>query len=236
MSKPSQIVSKVLSPALGLLLRSQVQQVEELQIQIQGQDRQILKGYIPSVFLNSRRAVYQGLHLGHLQIRGENIRINIGQVLKGKPLRLLENIQVTGEIKIEASDIQASVSSSILANALTDLLLTLLEVQELADPDHFAQTYQVNWQTINLHTDQFTLRGTVCDRQGNSHPIHLQANLELANPQTLQMASVYLEGLPQFSPLSLREFTVNLGTDVELEALKLEADRILCSGRFLVRA
>jgi hypothetical protein len=41
-------------------------------------------GYIPGVFLAVGKAIYQGLHLGKAQLRGENIRLNIGQVLQGK--------------------------------------------------------------------------------------------------------------------------------------------------------
>ena len=82
---PSNLISKILSPALRLWLRSQVEQAEELEIQIQGQDRQILRGYVPEVSLQTRRAIYQGLRLGQVLLQGENIHINIGQVVKGKP-------------------------------------------------------------------------------------------------------------------------------------------------------
>ena len=110
MLKSTDLISKVLSPALRLWLRSQVESVAELNFSIQGKDRQILTGYIPSISLNSSRAVYQGLHLGEVELLGENIRINIGQVLKGKPLQLLEPIQVTGQVRLDQADLEASLS------------------------------------------------------------------------------------------------------------------------------
>ena len=106
------LISKVLSPAVKLWLRSQVEQVEHLNFKINGQDRQILRGYIPVVSLDSSKAVYQGLHLGDIQLQGTNIRINIGQVLRGKPLRLLEPIWLKGEVYLTTDDLQASLSSA----------------------------------------------------------------------------------------------------------------------------
>ncbi len=58
-------------PAVRLFLRTQVEQIEDLEMQLQGHDRQILRGYIPGVFLAVGKAIYQGLHLGKAQLRGE---------------------------------------------------------------------------------------------------------------------------------------------------------------------
>ena len=56
------MISKILSPALKLWLRTQVEQIENLEVKISSGNRQIVKGYIPSVFIASDCAVYQGLH------------------------------------------------------------------------------------------------------------------------------------------------------------------------------
>ncbi|PSB25836.1 DUF2993 domain-containing protein, partial [filamentous cyanobacterium Phorm 46] len=55
----SRIASAVLSPAVQLWLRSQVQQVDELKVKIEGSDRQILSGTIPKVTAAARGAVYK---------------------------------------------------------------------------------------------------------------------------------------------------------------------------------
>ncbi len=74
----SEIISKVLPPAVRLFLRTQVEQIEDLEMQLHGHDRQILRGYIPGVFLAVGRAIYQGLHLGKAQLRGENMAVITG--------------------------------------------------------------------------------------------------------------------------------------------------------------
>ena len=121
-SSKQRIISKILSPAVWLWLRSQVEQVSNLEVKISGSDRQILTGYIPRVFMCARHVVYQGLHLSQVQLVGENILTNLGQVLRGKPLQLLEPVPVSGELLLKESDLNASLQSPLLANALNDLL------------------------------------------------------------------------------------------------------------------
>jgi hypothetical protein len=231
----SDIISKVLSPALRLWLRSQVEQVEELNFTIQGRDRQILRGYIPSVSLSSSRAIYQGLHLGDLQLKGENIRINIGQVLKGKPLRLLEPIQVSGQLHLAADDLQASLSSSILANALSELLLALLELNGIANPTQLLESYQIQWQDLTLNRDRFSLVGMLAEEGSRTIPVAIRSGLDLLDPQTLLLCPIEIEGLSSLCAVNTTQFKVNLGSEVELETLRLEPERIVCYGRATVR-
>jgi hypothetical protein len=215
-------------------LRSQVDQVEELQIQIIGGDRQILKGYIPSVFLASTRAVYQGLHLRQIQLQGENIRINLGQILKGKPLQLLEPICVTGEVLLLETDLQASLASTLLSQALTDLLTTLLNSQEGQSIQNQLSHYQIHWETILLATEQFIIRGSLNDNNANHHPLVIQSGLHLVDGQTLRLHSLKLEGIPDLINFNIEEFIVDLGTDVSLKALSLTSGQLSCQGQLKV--
>jgi LmeA-like phospholipid-binding len=236
MSHKSEIIGKVLSPALCLWLRSQVDSVEELQLQIFGRDRQILRGYIPDVSLSSTYTVYQGLHLRQVQLTAENIRINIGQILKGKPFRLLEPIRVAGELQLEEADLNASVSSSLLSNAFTDLLLTLLESSGISQPNTILEKYRVNWQKVILNADKFTLCGTLTDKKGHLEPIRIDAGLELINPQVLRLYPIQIECLPQLLPIAITHLQIDLGSDVEIEKLSLATGKLSCCGRGMVRS
>jgi hypothetical protein len=236
MSQKSEIISKILSPALWLWLRSQVDSVEELQFQILGRNRHILSGYIPNVSLNSTRAVYQGLHLSRVRLEGENIRINIGQVLKGKPLQLLEPVKVTGEIHLAEADLNASLSSSLLSNAFTDLLSMLLELSGQPQTTTILEKYRLSWHKVTLNPDKFALLGTLVDAQGNEQPATIRAGLELVNHQTLRLHPIEMEVLPKLFPIALTQLQVDLGDDVELEIVNLEAGKLFCCGRLIVRS
>lgn len=239
----SSLIGKILSPALRLWLRSQVDGVETLEIAIDGKDGQILRGHVPRVALTSHQAIYQGLQLGRILLKGENIRINIGQVIKGKPLQLLEPIRVSGEVQISQSHLQASLTSELLANAFTELLIALLEQQGIPDPQAHLAPYTFHWQAIALGEQSFQLRGEVTAPGGETSDLLLKAGLQLINPKTLHLEDIYLAGLPAIAqpgftgdaqqPLGC--LTVDLGDDVDIEALHLSNGELLCLGQLLIR-
>ena len=234
-NQPSKLISKILSPALKLWLRSQVEHAEQLDIQIEGQDRQLLRGHVPQVYLTSQRAIYQGLQLGKVLLKGENIRVNIGQIIKGKPLQLLEPIQVSGEVQLAETDLQASLTSEILANAFTELLVALLELKGVTDPTDFLVPYQIHWNAIALYPDAFGLKGTLSEKNDKNIPLEIRAKLTLLNPQTLHLQEIEITGLPGLAENETNNFSVDLGTDVEIESLKLSQGELFCLGRLLIR-
>lgn len=231
---PSSLISKILSPALRLWLRSQVEQAEELDIQIQGQDRQILRGYVPGVSLRTRQAIYQGLRLGQVLLQGENIKINIGQVIKGKPLQLLEPIQVSGEVQLAENDLQASLSSTILANALTELLIALLELQGMENPHEVLAPYQVQWQAIALGMESFTLTGSLSQADDQIQTFKIRANLSLVNTRSLLLKAIELEGFPSIAQ-TIQDYPIDLGTDVAIASFTLHPGKLACAGQLLIR-
>ncbi|MGK7916093.1 MAG: DUF2993 domain-containing protein [Prochloraceae cyanobacterium] len=230
----SKIISKILSPALQLWLRSQVEQIEQLQVKINGGDRQILGGYIPGVFLASSRAVYQGLHLGQVQLQGENIRINLTQVIRGKPFRLLEPISVTAKVLLEEADLTKSLASPLLSNALTDFLFNLLATKGVKNLNKILDNYQVSWQAIAINLDKLILKGTLTDEQRNALPVIIRSRLALGNPQTLCLHSLQIQILPDLLNVNFNEFQLDLGSQVELDCLKLELSQLSCCGRLTV--
>ena len=231
----SNLIGKILAPALGLWLRSQVETVETLELEIDGKDSQILRGYVPKVALASEEAIYQGLRLGRVLLRGENIRVNIGQVIKGKPLKLLEPIRVSGELQISQAHLQASLTSELLTNAFLELLIALLAEQGIADPKAQLEQYQFTWQAIALEHQFFQLRGLVTEQTGQVHDLFVRARLELASAKTLHLEEIELVGLPAIANHNLERLIVDLGNDVDLEALHLSNGELSCLGRLLIR-
>lgn len=159
--KGSRMISTVVSPAVQLWLRSQVEAVETLQFKLMGRDRQILRGHIPTVSIAADGAIYQGLHLSQIQLEGVNIRFNLTQVFKGKPLRLLDPVPVTGQLVLRERDLQASLGAPLLSNALTELLNTFINSYNQPDQYPSLNESHLNWQQITIDGQQLTLKGTV---------------------------------------------------------------------------
>lgn len=220
--KTSRLIGKVLSPAVRLWLKSQVQQISQLEVQIAGSDRQILTGNIPRVSILASKAVYQGLHLTQIQLEAKEIHINLGQVIKGKPLRLLDKVPVSGDLYLTQADLNASLASPLLADALTDLLLKLF-AGKLANQ-------QVSWQKVTIECNLLRLEGLMGDR---ANPIVFQAGLQLASDRELQILQPMVK-METGETISIDSFTVDLGAEVDIAKLNLDPGKILCSGRLNV--
>ncbi|WP_009632381.1 LmeA family phospholipid-binding protein [Synechocystis sp. PCC 7509] len=219
--KNSRLIGKILSPAIELWLRSQVQQVDNLKVQIEGKSRQILTGNIPSVSIVAINAVYQGLHVAEIHLCASGIAINLGQVIKGQPLKLLEKVPVMGKLQLHQADINASLRSPLLANALTELLLQLAPM--VADKP-------VQWDKVIVNDGGISLNATIGDRQ----QIILQAGLKLSTSQELEIMQpiIQIQGVSLAN--NLDSFKIDLGADVELGELTLHSGKIICRGKINV--
>lgn len=226
-SNKIRIVTNVLTTALKLWLKTQVSQISQLEVEIKASDRQILSGCIPSVSVFASHAVYRGLHLTQVQLVAENIRVNIGSVLKGQPLRLLETVPVVGEMIQSEEDLNASLSSALLPTALNDVLVKLL-------PEHSQKSNPVSWQRINLDNSKAILSATLADE---SEPTYLDISMspQLLSGHELQLSSIQVKSNTEaLLEGAKKELYFNLGSDVDIQELTLIPGKLVCHGRINV--
>ncbi|MGE5658169.1 MAG: DUF2993 domain-containing protein [Actinomycetota bacterium] len=221
----SRIISTVLSPAVQLWLRAQVQQVEALAVKIEGSDRQLLQGIIPQVSLTAHSAVYQGLHLSDIALTATNIRVNLGQVIKGKPLRLLAPIPVVGEVRLNQADLNQSLHAPLLATALSEFLLPLL-------PNLSASQQQIQLQNPQIKIDacQLTLTAAILPSNGKQLPFFLKTGLRLASSHELLFEEPDVQISQESTRTKLESFKLDLGPEVKLQELTLIPGEIVCRG------
>ncbi|MBD2302410.1 DUF2993 domain-containing protein [Nostoc sp. FACHB-190] len=220
------IITNVLTTAIKLWLRSQVSHVSQLEVDIQASDRQLLSGRIPWVSIAASDAVYQGLHITRIQLVAENIQINIGAVLKGQPLRLLATVPVVGELIVDEKDLNSSVSSELLSTALNEVLVQLV-------PEHCLKSKQMAWEKIILENHRIIL-GAILTRPSDNIPLEISLNLDLFGDQELRLSQIKV--IENGSPLTLsnENYNLDLGSDVEIQELKLIPGQLVCRGKISV--
>ena len=233
-SKP--LVGKALSRAVKLWLRSQVERVDVLEIKISGNNRSILTGHISQVTVEASSAIYRGLHLTEVDLRASGIDINIGQVLKGKPLKLLKPFPVDCQISLLHSDFNTSLQAPLLSNAIAQFLLPLIQSQStkkhnLSFPGEIESLTDLQ-ATPGL--DQLTLTAKILSANGELTPFRFQTQLYLAGPQELLFASPHLELPQQQQHCDLDNMTIHLGTDVCIQQLSITPEQIQIQGEIKV--
>ena len=229
------IIGSVLAPACRVWLRSQVSQVDDLRVDIAGSSRQILGGTIPRVAVTATGATYQGLALGSIDLIAENIRINLPQVIKGQALRLLKPIAVTVAVKFSETDLQTSLASPLLSQAITDLIAQILA----ADPQQ--PDWDIDWQKLQIAPQTLILWGNLTT-VGQTVPIEISMGLAVREGHVLILdplqidcsildADGHLCALPG-SKLTCHQ--IDLGDDVNITQLQLLAGESICHGRIQV--
>ena len=221
------IVGSVLAPACRVWLRSQVSQVDSLQVDIQGRSRQILGGTIPRVAVVAVGAIYQGLSLGSIDLVAENIRINLPQVLKGQPLRLLEPIAVIAEVKFSEADLQASLAAPLLSQAITDLFAQILAVNP------HQTNWLIDWHQLVLAPHTLMLQGNLT-LDSQTAPIEISMGLAVRDGHLLDLDPLTITCSIDLPGSKINSYQIDLGNDVNITQLQLAAGELLCQGRIQV--
>jgi LmeA-like phospholipid-binding len=235
------LIHRVLEPALQLWLKSQVESISGLAVHLEGGDRQILSGYLPLVQINAQNVVYQGLYLSQIELSGHNFKINIGQILKGKPLRLLEPISINLNVRLDAADAQASLHSALLQAAIVDALQLLVgeQISDAIGPDISPEALTLHDPNLLLSEHNLRFSAELNTRDGSkSVPVALQTALSLDNPHTLTLDRP--EWLPTRNakrglPLhDLHGYTFDLGPQVQIQSLQIDTETISIQGQMTV--
>ncbi|MEM6519522.1 MAG: DUF2993 domain-containing protein [Cyanobacteria bacterium P01_D01_bin.71] len=239
----SRILSRVLPPAIRFWLSTQLEQVDDLQFQIKGRDRELLSGHISEVSLSAQKAIYQGIHLSQANATARAIRINLGQVLRRQPLRLLAPFPISGDVELTEADFNASLQSPLLEEGLYDFLQLLTRAQPEAT---LIQNLLANLPGRNLLSqyrpsaelvaDQILLRlQPQQDRAVTEIAISTQLSIRnghclcLDNPHWLSATSHELAAGATPMP-QLQGFEIDLGSTVTLTKCVITDKKLQLSG------
>lgn len=223
------LIPRVLQPALHWWLSSQLEAVTGLEIEIQGGDRQILRGYLPPVRVAATMARYRGIQLRQAVLEAEQIQINLGQVLRGKPLKLLAPVPVRGELVLSQEDLDASLAAPLLQSGLRELL-KLLEQRGLAKAAGNLQEWQLLRTQGELGSGRLKLVFTMVNAQGEQVHWCLTTHVRLQDERTLCLENVQWQGDKDSYPT----VAIDLGDGVAIQALRLEAGALRVQGRICI--
>ncbi len=233
----SGLISKVLAPAIRLWLKSQTQHLEDLKLSIQAGDRQLLSGTIPRIEVSAAAAVYQGIHLSNLHLTtGEAVRLNLSQVLRGKPLKLLAAFPIDLQMVLSEDNLNQSLTAPLVRTAVTAFLLNLLG-REKGQADSQESLTITNLRT-QLQGDSLLLCGNLPSSGDNTTEIAIRTTLKLTQPNEIQLENpVWLPHAKAKRGMAIAElngYSFDLGSETNLKHLTIESGQISCAGRLMV--
>jgi len=227
------LIGSLLSTAIRLWLRSQVDKIDHLDLNIEGSNRSLLSGEIPAVSVWYENAIYRGLHLTQVQLQGSDIRFNFSQVLKGQALHLLEPFFVTGNLNLNQSDLNISLQAPILEQALNEFVLSLFrsmtetaltsssDPKPEADQSWVKSVQQIQNPEITLETDDLILDAKLLFESGELLSFQLKTGLEIANFRELMLVQPQVQIYDINTELHLDHYIIDLGSDIKIQNLIL---------------
>jgi hypothetical protein len=111
----------LLSKGLELWLRRQCQEVDELELQLEGAMGQLLQGHLQGVRLQARRVVFQNLRLEQATLASDPIHIKRPGLLPNQPLQLDAPFLVRGSVVFSGEGLSRSLTGPGMQE-LADLL------------------------------------------------------------------------------------------------------------------
>ncbi len=224
------IVSKLLSKAIKLWLNSQVSAIQDLEIVVLSENRQILKGNIPQILIKATHVIYKDLHLSKLKIDGNNIKFDLSQIIKQKNFRLQESIKVSLELSLSASDLQNSCSAKIFSPALTEIWCHFLKQshsQNLCLDDYY------QWNNISILESGIAIQGYF-KRQENLDFLKLKTQVELGDSHTLLLTPKEIITSEELPIITNETLNFDLGKEVKINFLEINEEQISLQGEISV--
>jgi hypothetical protein len=223
-SKPQGIISSLLAPACAAWLRTQVSEVASLDVQIAAKDRQILSGTIPCVSILATKTVYRGISLQKIKLLADQIEVNLRQVMRGKPLRVLQPIEVEIEATIADADLLSSLTAPLLSGAVNQLIAQVIDLP--------GEDWSLVWQGVQIETDKLTLQGAVQQVNG-SIPINICTGINLSDGRMIHLAPLAIDCELVHKPVE--SYSIDLGDEVNLRKLLLGEGELYCAGQVRIR-
>lgn len=225
------LIDKLLSGAVKLWLKSQVSTIDNLKIEIIGKDQEILQGSIPEVCISAGNAVYQGLHISELGIKGTNINFNLPQVLKRKPLQLLEPIIIEIKVLLQETDLQNSLSSPLLIAGLTDIWNRFIfDNQEKLEQNQ--ENYK--WKHLYLSESVISFHGTYSKQENDNYPLGITTSIKLNDSHSLLLSPQQITTISELPITNAESLMLDLGTQVSIADFDLTSNHLLLKGTITV--
>lgn len=117
---------QLLSSGLQLWLRQQCQVEGDLQIQLEGSAVNLLRGRLDGVRLQAARVTFQDLQIERVALQCGTIRVQMGTLLRGQPLRLEQPFEIRGRLHFAPESLNLSLTTrrwQALAGWLAEQLL-----------------------------------------------------------------------------------------------------------------
>ncbi|WP_218080989.1 LmeA family phospholipid-binding protein [Anthocerotibacter panamensis] len=236
LSLHAQSFSSLLSPLVQVWVRSQVERVEDLQVQVTGPDQDVVNGQIQKVQISGRNVRYQGIAARSVALSGSDIRLDTTGVFTGAGLRLLKPVRTNLTLGLSEDNLNEYLSSSAFQEQIRSLEVQL--------PAQFggdgANRVRLGLQSphARLQQDRLELSALIQSRpESPPTPIKIATGVEVASARQLKLVNpgLVLDSGERAPIEALNGLIIPLGEDLEIRRATLLPGQLSLEGSFLLQ-
>lgn len=224
-----QVASTLLNPLVAAWIRSEVESVDNLQVQISGSDAAIMGGTIEKATVSGENLRYQGFHVSRVKLDGEGIQLNVNEVVQGGgDLKLLAPVPVRVRMQLTEADLNQTLRTPLVQSQLAQANVRL-PIGGQSVP------FQINDPSVEVEADLLRIGANVLVPGGGPVPVTLTTGLEARNGNELILIEPQWISQGETIPVpSLNNLPIQLDQTVQINRLELQEGQILYDGNLTI--
>ncbi len=224
-----QVASALLNPLVAAWIRSTVDQVDDLQVQVQGSDGEILGGTIPQASVSGNNIRYQGFQITQLQLNGQQIQLNVSEAIQGQPLKLQNPIPVQVLMRLTEADLNQTLQAPLIQAQLAKAQVELPAGNE-------SVPFLISNPQVELDPDLVRIQATLTTPDQTQVPFNMVTGLRAQNQNQLVLVNPQWVSNGQSLPIAgLDNLALQLDSDVQINQIEIIQDQILYDGSLTIQ-
>ncbi|MEL7477252.1 MAG: DUF2993 domain-containing protein, partial [Cyanobacteria bacterium J06555_12] len=221
----AQFVGALVDPLVANWIRSEVDRVDNLSVDISGSDNNLLNGRIDTAEVSGDNLVYEDFYLSRVELAGSNIRLTVDEALNGGSLNLVEPVSVDAFIRLSEADLNRSLQAPLIQSQLAD------EMVEIPFAGGSPVAFQLSEPQVSILDGQLKIDARL-NADGTNVPISVTTGLSpQGGTELLLIDPTWLSDDGSQTPISgLNGVTIDLGPDVAIDSLELLAGELIYNG------
>ena len=226
----AQFVGALVDPLVANWIRSKVDRVDNLSVNISGSDNALLNGQIDSAEVSGDNLIYEDFYLSRVELAGRNIQLTVDQALNGGSLDLVEPVSVDASIRLTEADLNRSLQAPLIQSQLAEKMV------EIPFAGGTPVAFQLSEPQVSILDGQLKI-DALLNADGTDVPVSVRTGLSpQGGAQLLLIDPTWLSEDGSQTPISgLDGVTVNLGPDVEIDRLALDSGELVYQGTITIQ-
>ena len=221
----AQFVGALVNPLVANWIRSEVDRVDNLSVDISGSDNNLLNGRIEQAEVSGDNLIYEDFYLSRVELAGSDIQLSVDEALNGGSLSLVEPVSVNALIRLTEADLNQSLQAPRIQSQLAE------ETVAVPFANGEAVAFQLSEPQVSILEGQLRI-DALLNSNGTDVPVSVTTGLAPQNgTQLLLVNPIWLSEDGSQTPIvGLDGVAIDLGPDVSIDNLELVSGELIYSG------